>query len=132
MLIAVTPPASARYTLIAVGLSTSVMRTMLVTDNDPSLIASAIMWECGSMMPGRMYFPEASITLAPAGAARLLPMFAIFPFWISRSLFASVPFVTVRMVAFLMSVVPLAGTACCAGSVEAQASASAARRIVLM
>ena len=82
------------------------MRTIDVTESEPSLIASAIECECGSMMPGITNLPVASMTCAPAGAVRFLPICAILPFCRSRSVFSSLPLVTVRIVAFLISVAP--------------------------
>ena len=79
-LMVVTPPASARRMFTAVGLSTSWMRTIDVTESEPSLVASLIMCECGSMMPGITHLPVPSITVAPAGAERFFPICAILPF----------------------------------------------------
>ena len=55
------------------------------------------------------YLPVASMTCAPAGAVRFLPICAILPFCSSRSVFSSLPFVTVSTVAFLISVGPVCG-----------------------
>ena len=81
------------------------------------------------MMPGITYLPVASIVTAPAGALSPLPIRAILPFSSSRSVLVSVPFVTVRMVAFLMSVggtALFAGAACCAAAGTASTARSAA------
>ena len=57
---------------------------------------------------------------APAGALRFFPTWAIFPFCNRTSVLVSVPLVTVRTVAFLMSVgFALCLIGCCAPSAEA-------------
>src|ERR1043165_3553771 len=72
-----------------------------VNESEPSLTASIIVCEWGSMMPGMTYLPVASMTFAPAGADRFLPSCAIFPFCSRTSVFSRRPLVTVRTVAFL-------------------------------
>src|SRR5689334_24649679 len=107
--------------LMSVGLRTSRIRTIDVTDNEPSLIASAIVCECGSMIPGMTYLPVASITWAPAGAVRFLPIWAIFPFCSNTSVFCRVPLVTVSTVAFFINVGPAFAPGCCAPATDAAA-----------
>ena len=80
------------------------MRTIDVTESEPSLVASLIPCECGSMIPGITNLPVASYTSAPAGAVRFCPIFEILPFSSSTSVFWSVPRVTVMTVAFLISI----------------------------
>ena len=59
--------------LIAVGFSTSVMRTIDVTESEPSLIASLIMCECGSMMPGITNLPVRIDDRRARGRGEVLP-----------------------------------------------------------
>ena len=58
--------------LTSVGLSTSRMRTIDVTDSEPSLTASTIVCECGSMMPGMTYLPVRVDHLRARGRAEIL------------------------------------------------------------
>src|SRR5690606_28143619 len=89
---------------VSVGSRTSAIRTIDVTDSEPSLVASLIMCECGSMIPGIRYWPVASIVVAPAGARSPVPIAAIFPPCSRTSVSVSVPLVTVSTVAWVISV----------------------------
>src|SRR5713101_1025173 len=84
------------------GFMTSETPTIDDTETELSLIASSMMCEWQSMMPGMTYLPEPSRMVAPAGAAILSPMAAIFPSW-RRIEPLIVPLVTVKIVAFWMS-----------------------------
>ena len=85
--------------LMSVGSSTSWMLTIDDTTVPPSLMASAAMCECASMMPGEMNLPVTSMTSAPAGIVTLAPSAAIFPSRRTIVPFGIVPRVTVTSVA---------------------------------
>jgi hypothetical protein len=55
------------------------MPVIELTVMPPSLIESAAMCECASMMPGDTNRPVASTTSAPAGTGTLAPTASIFP-----------------------------------------------------
>ncbi len=56
------------------------------------------MCECVSTIPGMTNLPAASITRVSAGTSRFVPIAAILPSWMSRSVSGRVPPVTVRSV----------------------------------
>ncbi len=56
----------------AVLLRTSRTRTIAVTERLPSFVASIMVCECGSMMPGVTNLPVPSMVFAPAGASEVL------------------------------------------------------------
>ena len=72
-------------------LSTSWIRTSAVMLLLASLMPSAAVCECASMMPGVTCMPRASITSAPSGAVSPRPMRAILPPRTSMSASSSVP-----------------------------------------
>ena len=97
--------------LMSVGLSTSPMPTIELTEVPPSLMSSFAMCECASMRPGETNLPVPSTTSAPAGTLTFAPIAVILP---SRSTivpFAIVPLVAVSSVAFRMATIP-DGAAC--------------------
>ena len=76
----VRPPARSRSTLTSVGSRTSPMPVIELTVVPPSLIESAAMCECASMMPGETKRPDASMTSAPGGTwVSAPPTAAILP-----------------------------------------------------
>src|SRR5260370_38482626 len=91
------------------GFKTHSMPTIADTDTLPSLVLSAAIWEWQSMMPGITNCPDASIVLASAGSITFSPTPAILPSRI-RIDPLTVPLVTVRMVAFLMTIGGAAST----------------------
>src|SRR5208282_937327 len=89
------------------GFKTSPTLTMELTATLPSFtLPSTAMCEWQSMIPGVTNIPEASITVAPAGSFTFFPTSAILPSRIRIDPCSMVPFVTVRMVAFLITVTP--------------------------
>src|SRR5688500_8480476 len=82
------------------------MLTIDDTTVPPSLMASAAMCECASMMPGDTNLPVPSMTSAPAGTVTLAPSAAIFPSRNTMVPFWMVPFVTVTSVALRMATTP--------------------------
>ena len=70
----------------------------------PSLIASAAVCECASMMPGVIQRPAASITSAPAGTATFAPTAAIRPSRITIVPRGIVPLLAVMMVALVIAI----------------------------
>src|SRR5207237_6998880 len=79
-----------------------------VTESEPSLIASSIVCEWQSTMPGVTYLPVASITRAFALARKFDPTAAILPLRTRMSAFTSVPCDAVRIVALRINISPLA------------------------
>src|SRR5208282_2681057 len=89
------------------GFKTSPTLTMELTATLPSFtLPSTAMCEWQSMIPGVTNIPEASITVAPAASFTFFPTSAILPSRIRIDPCSMVPFVTVRMVAFLITVTP--------------------------
>ncbi len=91
---------------MSVGSNTSSMPVIELTVVPPSLIESAAMCECASMMPGETKRPEASTTSAPDGTATSAPTAAMRPSLTTTVAFCSVPFVTVRTVALVIATTP--------------------------
>src|ERR1700731_3384642 len=85
------------------GFKTSSMPTMADTETLPSLILSAAMCEWQSIMPGITNLPETSTTVASAGTLTFSPTSAILPSRMRIDPVLSVPLVTVRTVAFCMT-----------------------------
>ena len=104
--------------LMSVGSSTSWMLTIDDTTVPPSLMASAAMCECASMMPGEMNLPVTSITSAPAGIVTLAPSAAILPSRRTMVPFGIVPRVTVTSVPPFSATTPGRG---CAGACPREA-----------
>ena len=88
---------------MSVGLKTSSMPVIELTVVPPSLMESAAMCECASMMPGVTKRPEASTTSAPDGTATSAPTAAILPSLTITVPRVSVPLVTVSTVALVMA-----------------------------
>src|ERR1700722_12861388 len=89
---------------ISSGFRTSSMPTMADTETLPSLILSAAMCEWQSIMPGITNLPETSTTVASAGTLTFSPTSAILPSRMRIDPVLSVPLVTVRTVAFCMTI----------------------------
>src|SRR4051812_47889040 len=108
------------------GLMMSLISTIEETETLPSLMPpSPPMCEWQSMMPGMTYCPPASITVAPAGSITFSPTAAIFPLVTTMEPCLIVPWVTVMIVAFRMTML-------WAQSAAADAAAARMRRFILV
>ena len=98
----VTPPLSAVRMAVSSALTTAPTSASGVMASEPSFVPAMAMWVWESIRPGTTKRPAASITFTPAGGAILRPIWRMIPPRTRMSPFAMIPFVTVRIVPFLM------------------------------